>query len=195
MEKSRIKIKRLYPEAIIPEYKTPGASGRDLHVLYHLTDVNNNPVIEWDEYMVLPGRTITFFTGIAFEIPEHLEGQIRPRSGVSKDGIHITGTIDSDYRGDVGIIVTNASCFPYTVKKGYRIAQIVFCPVARPELEDVSDGELSETKRGEGGFGHTGLFNIPDQFFAGKWTAGKWTAGKPTYLTVHEDGTLSATSD
>jgi len=97
-------------------------------------------------------------TGIAVAIPEGYEGQVRPRSGLAvKDGIAIVnspGTIDSDYRGEIKIILINLGDEPFVVRHGARVAQLVITPVVRAQLEEVA--ELPETSRNEGGFGHTG---------------------------------------
>jgi dUTP pyrophosphatase len=140
-----IKIKKLVEDAIIPKYQTSGSAGFDFHTVEDVT--------------VFPKETKLVSTGLAFEIPEGYELQVRPRSGMSlKTKIRISnspGTIDSDYRGLVSIIVDNISfhgSLPYEIKKGDRIAQGVICKVNQAVfIED----ELSETERGEGGFGST----------------------------------------
>jgi dUTP pyrophosphatase len=97
-------------------------------------------------------------TGLAFEIPHGFEGQVRPRSGLArKHGVTVTnapGTIDSDYRGEVQVLLVNLGAVEYVVQPGDRIAQLVIAPVVIAELEEVAS--LSETERGDGGFGHTG---------------------------------------
>jgi dUTP pyrophosphatase len=122
------------------------ASGMDLFA--HLP---RNVVIDPGERHLIP-------TGIAVAIPEGYEGQIRPRSGLAiTDGIGIVnspGTIDSDYRGEIKIILINLGSEPFVVGRGTRIAQLVITPVVRAELEEV--GELPGTQRSERGFGHTG---------------------------------------
>lgn len=140
-----IKIKKVVEDAIIPKYQTSGSAGFDFHAVKDVT--------------VFPKETRLISTGLAFEIPEGYELQVRPRSGMSlKTKIRIgnaPGTIDSDYRGLVSIIVDNISShgsLPYEIKKGDRIAQGVICKVNQAVfIED----ELSETERGEGGFGST----------------------------------------
>jgi dUTP pyrophosphatase len=114
---------------------------------------------ELDEEMILqPGTRALVPTGIAIALPEGYEAQIRPRSGLAlKHGITLVnspGTIDPDYRGEIGVIVINHGCVPFTVKNGERIAQMVFAPFSRAILEEVE--ELDGTARGKGGFGHTG---------------------------------------
>jgi len=107
---------------------------------------------------LLPGAVVAVPTGIRLEIPPGYEGQVRPRSGLAaRHAIGIPnapGTIDADYRGEVQVLLVNFGERPYVVRRGDRIAQLVFSPVLRATL-DVAP-ELSETTRGEGGFGHTG---------------------------------------
>lgn len=139
-----IKIKRI-KNGKLPEYKTQGSSGADCYAR-----ITGRLVLE-------PGETYTFPLGFAVEIPEGYEMQIRPRSGLaSKNKINvILGTIDSDYRGEVGAIFWNCGDEAFEVRDGDRIAQAVICPVIRAEWCLTED--LSETERGEGGFGHTGV--------------------------------------
>ena len=125
---------------------TPNAAGMDLYA-------------DLDEDIVLqPGARSLLPTGIALALPHGYEAQIRPRSGLAlRHGITLVnspGTIDQDYRGEIGIIMVNHGREPFTVRNGERIAQMVFAPIARAELQVVDD--LDETDRGEGGFGHTG---------------------------------------
>ena len=136
-----MKIKLLHPNARMPEYKTAGASGMDLVAV---------------EYAVISsGDTARIPLGIAIELPEGYEAQIRPRSSLSKLGVicHL-GTIDSDYRGELAAVITNTRHYMHEVTVGDRIAQLVIAPVARVEVVQVD--ELSETVRGACGFGHTG---------------------------------------
>jgi dUTP pyrophosphatase len=114
---------------------------------------------ELDEELVLkPGMRALVPTGIAIALPDGYEAQIRPRSGLAlKHGIALVnapGTIDPDYRGEIGVIMINHGNDPFTIKSGERIAQMVFAPFRRGHLEEVE--ELAGTARGEGGFGHTG---------------------------------------
>ena len=141
-----VKVKKLHPEAIIPSYAHQGDSGFDLHAL--------------EETVLRPNETKLVRTGLVFEIPEGMEIQIRPKSGVSlKTPILIKntpGTIDSSYRGEVKIIVHNMSDGLLTIMKNNKIAQGVLCEVPRARF--VVDREpLSETTRGDGGFGSTGI--------------------------------------
>lgn len=147
-DKLTVKIKRLHPDAIIPRYATAGSSGFDLHTI--------------DEGVLLPGERALLRTGLAFEIPPGYEMQIRPRSGLAfKHGISVVnspGTIDSDYRGDVGVILINHGHHPFRIEKSDRIAQAVIQRVPDVELVEVdADESLSETERGDGGFGSTGV--------------------------------------
>lgn len=149
----KIKIKQLSPDAVLPKYATEGSAGFDLSAA--------------EDMVIRAGETVLVKTGLSVEIPVGFEMQVRPRSGTSlKTSLRVAnspGTIDSDYRGEVCVIMTNASYvvngFPVInlgvqIKKGERIAQGVICPVVQAEFEVVS--ELSGTVRGEGGFGSTG---------------------------------------
>ncbi|HEX2579678.1 MAG TPA: dUTP diphosphatase [Rhabdochlamydiaceae bacterium] len=111
------------------------------------------------DMILKPGESALIPTGLKFAIPEGFEIQVRPRSGLAfKNGITVLnspGTIDSDYRGELGVILINHSQQPFTVTAGMRIAQIVIAPVYRAEF--LPEETLSVTTRGEGGFGHTGV--------------------------------------
>jgi dUTP pyrophosphatase len=130
----------------LPRYATPGSAGLDL-----LAAVDSDIVL-------LPGQRESISTGIRTAIPDGFEGQVRPRSGLAlRNGISMVntpGTIDSDYRGTIRVILINLGNEPYTVKRGERIAQLVITPIARALL--VESKELPETIRNDGGFGHTG---------------------------------------
>jgi dUTP pyrophosphatase len=136
-------IKILSKEAIIPEYQTEGAAGFDL--------------CSSGSYLVGPGERVLVGTGLAFEVPKGYELQVRPRSGLAlKKGITVLnspGTIDSDYRGEVGIILINHSGVGFIVERGDRIAQGVIAEVEQATF--TVKEELSDTTRGEGGFGST----------------------------------------
>lgn len=141
----QIKIKRLTDTAVIPKYQTERSAGFDL--------------VADETAMFMPGYTRTIATGLAFEIPEGYEMQIRPRSGLSLNTplrvANAPGTIDSDYRGEVRVIITNTSSHMLVrVNAGDRIAQGVICPIEQAEFEVVD--ELTNTERGTGGFGSTG---------------------------------------
>jgi dUTP pyrophosphatase len=142
-----IEYKRVHPRARAPERATVGASGFDLAACL------DGPLI------LAPGAVGLVPTGLALAIPPGYEGQVRARSGLAlRHGITVLngpGTIDSDYRGPLGVILANLGSEPFTIRHGDRIAQIVFAAVPRVEL--VERETLPETHRGEGGFGHTGL--------------------------------------
>lgn len=135
------------PGAVLPSYQTKGAAGADICACIE-TDV----VIGVGERVMVP-------TGLFFEIPQGYEVQVRPRSGLAvKNGVtclNTPGTIDSDYRGEVKVILINLGQKPFTVKNGDRIAQIVVSPVEQVSFCKVD--VLSSTERGEGGFGSTGV--------------------------------------
>ena len=134
----------------LPSYETAGAAGADLRA--------NFPEGERGGLVIEAGARVLVPTGLRLEIPQGYEVQIRPRSGLAlKHGITLPnspGTIDSDYRGPLGVILLNAGDQPFTVNHGDRIAQMVVAPVVQAQFELVS--ELGETARGEGGFGSTG---------------------------------------
>jgi dUTP pyrophosphatase len=142
----RIAVQRLpHGEGLpLPAYATAGAAGMD--------------VVAAEDLVLDPGRRHAVATGFAMAIPEHYEVQVRPRSGLAlRHGItclNTPGTIDSDYRGEVKIILANLGDAPFTIARGDRIAQLVPAPVQRAELGEV--GSLDETVRGSGGFGSTG---------------------------------------
>lgn len=131
----------------LPRYESGGAAGADLRA-----NLPEGPVT------LAPGARALIPTGIRIEIPNGFEVQVRPRSGLAlKHGITLPnspGTIDSDYRGPLGVIVLNAGDAPFEIIHGMRIAQMVVAPVLQAEFEPVE--ALSETARGEGGFGSTG---------------------------------------
>ena len=113
------------------------------------------------ELVLAPGQRAVVPTGFALAIPPGFEGQVRPRSGLALHaGVTVAnapGTIDSDYRGELGVILVNLGDEPYAVRRGERIAQLVIAPVVRPLLKEVGEAaELGATARGPGGFGHTG---------------------------------------
>jgi dUTP pyrophosphatase len=140
----KILVKKLKQEAIIPNYQSAGASGFDLHAI--------------ESIVINPGEIKLIGTGLAFELPEGFELQIRSRSGLAvKNGITNVigiGTVDNDYRGEIKVGLINHSKEPYFINIGDRIAQGVLQRYYVSEFEEVS--ELSETTRGEGGFNSTG---------------------------------------
>ena len=139
-----VKIKKLDEKAIIPEYQTKGAAGFDLCSLI--------------DYKLVIGEMKLIPTGLAVEIPEGTELQIRPRSGLAKNHritlMNSPGTLDSDYRGPIGIMLINHGQQQFEIKAGDRIAQGVLGPVYQAVFNVVE--ELSETNRGAGGYGSTG---------------------------------------
>ena len=140
----KLKIQRIHPNAKLPEYAHPGDAGLDLFSV--------------EETVIQPGESKLIGTGIMIELPENTEAQIRPRSGLAlKNQITVLnspGTIDHGYRGQVGVILINHGTKPFTVESGMKIAQMVIAPVMSVKIVDTKD--LTETKRGEGGFGSTG---------------------------------------
>ncbi len=139
------------PAVPLPSYETAGAAGADLRA-------NLRPGDRAAGILLAPGARVLVPTGLIVEIPEGFELQLRPRSGLAlKHGITLPntpGTIDSDYRGPLGVIVMNAGAEPFTVAHGERIAQAVLAPVLRAVFAEAET--LSETARGAGGFGSTG---------------------------------------
>jgi dUTP pyrophosphatase len=145
----RIAVRRL-PNADglpLPSYATPGSSGADVRAAVD------------GELVVGPGERRGVPTGIAVAVPRGFEIQVRPRSGLAlAHGVTIVnspGTIDSDYRGEVTVILANLGSEPFVVKRGDRVAQLVVAPVVTAEFVD--GGELEPTSRGAGGFGSTGV--------------------------------------
>lgn len=149
MERCVVKVRRVRSGGEgqnFPCYMTSHAAGMDLSA-------------DLDEDIVLmPGERKLIPTGLAIALPDGFEAQVRPRSGLAlRHGIALVnspGTIDPDYRGEIGVILINHGSEPFVVRHGERIAQMVFAPFVRAELVEVD--ELDETARGEGGFGHTG---------------------------------------
>ena len=143
---TRVQFTRLRATAIVPAYMTEHAAGLDLHAAL------DAPLVLW------PGERSLIPTGLALAIPPGFEGQVRPRSGLAlRQGIALVnapGTIDADYRGEVGVIVINHGQEPVTFAPGDRIAQLVVAPVTRVAFEEVP--ALDATARAAGGFGHTG---------------------------------------
>ena len=143
---TEILIKRLSDNVSLPKYETEESSGMDLAA-------NINEKIE-----IKPGTTAIVPTGISVSIPKNFEIQIRPRSGLAmKNNISVLnspGTIDSDYRGEIKIIIYNHGKEDFIINNGDRIAQMILTPIVKMELEETRD--LPETIRGLGGFGSTG---------------------------------------
>lgn len=132
----------------LPAYETPGSAGMDLRAA-----IAKDTPLE-----IVPGGRFAVPTGLVMEIPQGFEGQVRPRSGLAlKSGItclNAPGTIDSDYRGEVKVILANLGAEPFTVTRGMRIAQLVIAPVVQARI--VVADSLGDTARGSGGFGSTG---------------------------------------
>ena len=143
---TEILIKRFYKDINLPKYETEGSSGMDL-----AAHIENSILIE-------PGNTVMVPTGIAVSIPKNFEIQIRPRSGLAARNkisvLNTPGTIDSDYRGEIKVILINLSEKTFTIEKGTRIAQMVLCPIVKARFKEVES--LGETPRGSSGFGSTG---------------------------------------
>lgn len=164
-------FRRFTETATIPAYATMGAAGMDLHA--DLGEVDGQVVLG-------PGERRVIKTGIGMSLPSFLEGQVRARSGLAaKHGITVLnapGTIDSDYRGDIGVVLFNSSHQQFVVRHGDRIAQFVIAPVVQVELEEVD--ALDETERGEGGFGSTGVRQEGDASLLGHPVARQFHGGR-----------------
>lgn len=148
MERIKVPVKKL-PHGFdlpLPQYMTAGASGLDL-----LAAIEEDLILPTGAFLAIP-------TGIAIALPEGYEGQVRPRSGLAaRHGIatlNTPGTIDSDYRGEIKVILINHGPQDFILKRGERLAQLVIARVTHLEWDEVK--ELSETGRGTGGLGHTG---------------------------------------
>ena len=139
-----LKFKRIHPDAILPAYAHPSDAGMDVKSV---------------EDTVIPARgRALVHTGLVMLLPPMYEAQVRPRSGLAlKSGITVLntpGTIDSGYRGEVGVILFNTTDVDFPVKKGDKVAQLVIAPVTQPAIEETDS--IDETDRGAGGFGSTG---------------------------------------
>jgi dUTP pyrophosphatase len=143
----KVLFEKINPLAQLPQYESEGAAGADIHACIE------KPIT------IVPIQRAFVPTGLKIEIPKGYECQVRPRSGLAaKYGITVLnspGTIDSDYRGEIKIILINLGEEAFTINNGDRIAQLVFTPVVQVAMEESQ--ELSETERGSGGFGSTGL--------------------------------------
>ena len=140
-----LRVKRLSEDAVIPHYAHPGDAGLDLFSIEHCE--------------LAPGASALVKTGISIELPQETEAQVRPRSGMALKHtvtvLNTPGTIDEGYRGEVGVILINHGSDAFVVEKGMKIAQMIIKPVITVDIEEVD--ELSDTHRGEGGFGSTGF--------------------------------------
>jgi dUTP pyrophosphatase len=149
MDQIVVKVKRLdnNPDLPLPSYHSDGSSGLDL-----CAAVEGDLILEAGEIQLIP-------TGLSISLPRGYEAQIRPRSGLAlRHGLGLVnspGTIDADYRGEIGVILINWGKEPFTIRRGDRIAQMVIGTVLRAQVEEVE--EIDPTTRGEGGFGHSGL--------------------------------------
>ena len=144
----KVEIKRLEGNDLeLPSYETKNSAGMDLRAC-----ITENIVLKKGERKLIK-------TGISIALPENYEAQVRPRSGLAlKNGITVLntpGTIDADYRGEIGVILINLGDSDFTIERGMRIAQMVIAPVVQAELVEVK--EFDETSRGKGGFGSTGV--------------------------------------
>lgn len=137
-------FKRIHPDAILPAYAHPSDAGMDLRSVADLT--------------IAPGGRALVPTGLVVLLPPLYEAQVRPRSGLAlKHGVTVLntpGTIDSGYRGEIGVILANFGTEAFSVRKGDKVAQLVIAPVTQPEV--VETDVVDETDRGAGGFGSTG---------------------------------------
>jgi dUTP pyrophosphatase len=141
-----VQIRRLRPDAMLPRYQTADAAGMDLHAAL------DAPM------QIAPGAVVAVPTGLAMAIPRGYEGQVRPRSGLAAKHaltvVNAPGTVDSDFRGTVMVLLINHGREPFTINHGDRIAQMVIAPVSQADVVEVD--ALDETVRGAGGFGSTG---------------------------------------
>ena len=149
MDKIAIKFKRLEEnrDLPLPGYESEDSSGMDIRAAVK------------EELTLNPGEIRLIPTGLAVAIPQGYEGQVRPRSGLALEHgigmVNSPGTIDSDYRGEIGIIVINWGQRPFKIKRGDRIAQIIIARAYQADITEVDD--LDSTQRGGGGFGHSGV--------------------------------------
>ncbi|MGB5217907.1 MAG: dUTP diphosphatase [Smithella sp.] len=147
MKKVKVCIQKLpgNEDIPLPQYMTAQAAGMDIFAAVA------------QEEVILPGQRQQISTGIAIALPEGYEAQIRPRSGLALNNgitlLNTPGTIDADYRGEIGLIVINHGEKPFVVKRGMRLAQMVVQKVCR--VDWIESAELENTSRGDGGFGHT----------------------------------------
>lgn len=146
MEKLHVKVVNKGKQ-LLPQYATPQSAGMDLRANIE------------EPFLLHPGERHLFPTGLHIQLPDGYEGQIRPRSGLAiKHGISMVncvGTLDSDYTGDVGVILINHSNQCFEINPGERIAQLVIAPIVQCAWDEVN--ELDGTERGDGGFGHSGV--------------------------------------
>ena len=145
MKQVTVKIRRLVASATLPRYAHDDDSGLDLFAI--------------EAKDILPGKTALIRTGIAIELPIGTEAQVRPRSGLalkhSLTVLNTPGTVDAGYRGEIGVVLINHGEDSFRVEQGMKIAQMVIAPILRAEIEEVE--QLSDTARGQGGYGSTGI--------------------------------------
>ncbi len=138
----RIKIKKLHPDAIIPKYSYKGDAGMDLH--------------STEDIFLRPNHRAVVKTGLSIELPKGYVALVWDKSGIAKEGITtLAGVGDSGYRGEYKIVMINLSSRDYFIKKGQKIAQLLIQPIITAKIKEVD--ELTQTERGEGGFGSTGI--------------------------------------
>ncbi len=144
-----LRVLKLRDDAVAPHYAHPGDAGLDLFAC--------------EARILGPGDSAVVKTGIAIELPAGTEGQVRPRSGLAAKHavtvLNAPGTIDEGYRGEVGVILINHGRTPFAIEPGMKIAQLVVKPVCRVDVQEVES--LSDTARGAGGFGSTGMGRVP----------------------------------
>lgn len=139
-----LRFKRIHPDAILPAYAHPSDAGMDVRSI--------------EDLVIAPGKRALVHTGLVMQLPPRYEAQVRPRSGLAlKQGVTVLnapGTIDSGYRGEIGVVLINLGETAFKVVKGDKIAQIVIAPVTQAQIEECD--VVDATDRGEGGFGSTG---------------------------------------
>ena len=139
-----LRFKKVHPDAVLPSYAHPSDAGMDVRSV--------------EDLVLAPGRRALVHTGLVMLLPPGYEAQVRPRSGLAlKSGVTVLntpGTIDSGYRGEVGVILVNLGDSEFQVRKGDKVAQLVIAPVTQPEIAETD--AVDETDRGVGGFGSTG---------------------------------------
>jgi dUTP pyrophosphatase len=155
-----VKIKKLYPDAKFPERASDGATAFDAYAYHVIPKKEGEPCdLPVD---IPPFKSVLIGTGLSFAIPFPIDCEIRPRSGLARSHsliiLNAPGTLDPDYRGELGVLLMNLGTEIFRVEKGMRIAQLVFKPVEIPQFLEAE--ELPDTRRGSGGFGSTGLFGI-----------------------------------
>lgn len=156
----KVKIKLADKNIELPKYETEGASGLDIRAWKYSLPSDLGNVLDFpnEGFTINPHERVLIHTGICVELPKDTEIQVRPRSGWAlKHGITLAnavGTIDEDYRGDIGVILLNTSNTPFVIEKGDRVGQLILAKVSKLEWDVVST--LIDSKRGDGGFGHSG---------------------------------------